>query len=123
MLWAQVLMKLTLSPLWDDQGIPLAIMGIMVVFAALTLVVISISLLSRILARVHKPVVAATSAAANDELSAETLVVIAAAASEALGAPHRIVHIRGLTPLEMGWSLEGRMQQHQSHQPQHRDRS
>ena len=54
MIWAQQdsrpLIEFTLSPLWEDQGIPLAVMGILVVFMALLLVVTFISLLPRLVA-------------------------------------------------------------------------
>jgi sodium pump decarboxylase gamma subunit len=119
------------SPLLQETGLPLAIMGILVVFAALVLVSLFIALLPRameLLKRVHpeagetKPTSApkkAASQAAEEE--GELLVVIAAAAAECLGEPHRIVHIRGLTPEDMSWSFEGRLMHHRSHTIQRRD--
>ncbi len=56
------------------------------------------------------------------KLSEEIVVVIAAAVAEVMAKPHRIVHIRGLTPEDLGWSFQGRMQHHHSHRIQ-RDRS
>jgi len=99
-------------------------MGILVVFMALVLVVISISLLPRILApftRSQESKSTALQPVSDDELPEETLVVIAAAVAAVLDRPHRIVHIRGMTPADHGWSLEGRLQQHQSHRIPHRD--
>ena len=119
----QPLIRFTLEPLTDEFGIPLALMGIMVVFLALVLVVIYISVLPRILDRlsgspqtepIPEPVMV------DDGVSEETLVLIAAAVSEVMDKPQRIVRIRGLTPADLGWSLEGRMQHHHSHKIQHR---
>lgn len=114
------LIDVTLSPLLEDHGIPLAVMGILVVFIALALVVSFITLLPRLLGQVNsqpteQPVV--PQILAEDEVSEETLIVIAAAVAEMIRVPHRIVRIRGLTPEDLGWSLEGRMQHHQSHRP------
>ncbi len=44
------LIEFTLAPLSEDYGIPLAVMGILVVFLALVLVVVFITLLPRVLA-------------------------------------------------------------------------
>ena len=118
------LINFTVEPLFQDHGIPLAVMGILVVFMALVLVVISISLLPRILApftRSQESKSTALQPVSDDELPEETLVVIAAAVAAVLDRPHRIVHIRGMTPADHGWSLEGRLQQHQSHRIPHRD--
>lgn len=116
------LIEFTLAPLFEDHGIPLAVMGIVVVFMALVLVIVFITFLPRMLARLtgdvpNQPIL---ETAIDDELSEETLVVIAAAVAESVPAPHRIVFVRGLTPEDLGWSLEGRMQHHQSHRIQHR---
>lgn len=119
----------SLKPLLEDYGIPLAIMGILVVYAALVLVTLFISLLPRLIAgleRLHpEPKDEAKTAKApesDDALPKEILVVIAAAVAEAIDRPHRIVRIRGLTPEELGWSLEGRIQHHTSHRIQPRNR-
>ena len=53
--------------------------------------------------------------AAEEGLSEETLVVIAAAVASAVTQPHRIVHVRGLTAEDMAWALQGRSQIHASH--------
>jgi glutaconyl-CoA/methylmalonyl-CoA decarboxylase subunit delta len=53
-------------------------------------------------------------------LSDEIVAVIAAAVATVVSTPHRIVHIRGLTTEELGWSLGGRLQHHASHQDSHR---
>lgn len=119
------LIDFTLDPLLEDFGIPLAVMGIFVVFTALALLVVFITLLPRVLERflgdrLVEP--ARVEAPAEDELPEETVAVIAAAVAETLGGPHRIVRIRGLTPEDLGWSLKGRIHHHQSHRIQRRDR-
>jgi len=118
------LINFTTEPLFQDHGIPVAVMGILVVFMALVLVVVFITLLPHILApfsRSQQLESAPAQSASDDELPEEMLVVIAAAVAAVLDRPHRIVHIRGMTPADHGWSLEGRLQQHQSHRIQHRD--
>jgi Na+-transporting methylmalonyl-CoA/oxaloacetate decarboxylase gamma subunit len=109
---------LSFAPLTTDNGLPLAVMGIFVVFLALALVVAFITVLPRVLAllpgeALEEAVIATPRDP--DELSEETVIVVAAAVAAVVSQPHRIVRIRGLTPGESGWSLEGRMQQHQSH--------
>ncbi len=119
------LMHFSLSPLFEEHGLPLAVMGIVVVYLALALVVAFISLLPRLVgwiavANPQQPV--DPWAATEDELPEEHLVLIAAAVAATTGQPHRIVRIGGVRPEDQGWSLEGRMQHHQSHRLQHRDR-
>jgi len=122
----RALVEFTVRPLFEEHGVPLAMMGVFVVFMALVLVMVFITLLPRILARGAARDVrdAAESPAAVDEntLPEVTLVVIAAAVAETLDAPHRIVKIRGLTPGELGWSMEGRIQHHRSHGVRSRNR-
>ena len=125
---ASPLVRFTLEPLWQDHGIPLALMGIIVVFSALTLVVVLISVLPKIIERfvgqqASLPTEAAESllGSQDDHISEETLAVIAAAVASTLQRPHRVIRVRGLTPEDLGWSLEGRMQHHRSHKVQHRD--
>ncbi len=122
--------QFTLRPLLEDHGIPLAVMGILVVFGVLVLVIAFISLLPRtmeVLSRgfpekqEHQPA-AAKQPKGEDELPEEMLVVIAAAVAEVMTTPHRIVRIRGLTPEDHGWSFKGRIQHHSSHKIQRRDR-
>lgn len=118
------LIEFTLAPLFQDHGIPLAVMGVLVVFSALVLIVVVIKLLPRVFGEA-RPTAAATPAdllAGTDQLSSETLVVIAAAVAETIRQPHRIVRIRGLTAQDLDWSLGGRMQHHRSHNLPHRDR-
>ncbi len=119
------------APLYEDYGIALAAIGIVVVFVALLLVASFIAVLPRvlrILTTLHgilKPATAESAAVApprDDEMSEETLVVIAAAVAAIMDKPHRIVKIRGTTSADQGWSLGGRMQHHQSHRIKHRDR-
>jgi Na+-transporting methylmalonyl-CoA/oxaloacetate decarboxylase gamma subunit len=118
------LVEFTSAPLFEEYGIPLAVMGILVVFLALVLVVVFITLLPRVLGGISAPQPgrAAASPLGEGELPEELVAVITAAVAESLGRPHRIVKIRGLTPADLGWSLEGRMQHHHSHRIQRRDR-
>ena len=107
------LVDFTLAPLWTDQGLPLAVIGILVVFSVLMLIATFIQLLPRCTAwLIREPELTPTEMPASDELPRETVVVIAAAVAEVLSTPHRIVRIRGLTPADLGWSLEGRIQVH-----------
>ncbi|QEG00776.1 Oxaloacetate decarboxylase, gamma chain [Stieleria maiorica] len=116
------LIDFSLAPLTEEHGIPMAIMGIVVVFSALVLIVVFITVLPRLVAPFIESQPAATPAARDDELPEEVLVVIAAAVAAALDHPHRIVKIRGLGAGEYAWSLEGRMKHHLSHRIEHRDR-
>ena len=113
------MIRFSLEPLQVDFGIPLAVMGILVVFMALSLVMLLITVLPKVLARVlvsPAPPAAEAKSSPESGLSEETVAVIAAAVAATMRQPHRIVKIRGLSPGEMGWSLEGRMQHHRSHQ-------
>ncbi len=113
------LIEFTLAPIFEDHGIALAVMGIVVVFIALVLVATFIKILPRIL---PAPPVAGTQQpqgllpVEDDQLSEELVAVIAAAVAATVVQPHRIVRIRGLTPEDLGWSLKGRFQHHHSHQ-------
>lgn len=119
------LVEFNTSPLFEESGLALAVMGMLVVFLALVLVVMFISLLPRIAERLHAgttPTPTPGLAIDGDELSQETIAVIAAAVAATITQPHRIVRIRGLTPADLGWSLEGRMQHHHSHSIPQRSR-
>jgi len=124
-----LLAQIDWQPLFEDHGIPLAIMGFLVVFAALMFVRIFIGLLPRIMAvlghyypeqketslspALHKPTA--------DELPDEIMAVIAAVVADTIREPHRIVHTRELTPEDLSWTLEGRLQHHASHRIRPRD--
>jgi len=116
---------LRVAPLFEDYGIPLAIMGIFVVFVALMLVSSFITLLPRMTALItpgaveKKKVVTAED---DGSLSEEMQVVIAAAVAAALDEPHRIVWTRELTPEDLAWSRQGRAEHHRSHRTHTRDR-
>lgn len=125
---SHLLLQITFEPLTKDYGLPVAIMGMLVVFMALVLVssfIVFLPHLMAVLDRLHPksdlhtakaPTKKSKSASKRpDELSEELQVVIAAAVAEVIGAPHRIVHTRPLSPEEHSWSLEGRLQQHSSH--------
>ena len=121
------LIEFSLDPIFHpDTGIPLAIMGILVVFSALALVVTFITVLPRALSLIspaEEDAQAVPLLSVNeDELPQDIVVVIAAAVASAIDGPQRIVHIRGLTSADLGWSFEGRTQQHQSHRIQTRGR-
>lgn len=111
-----VLSAFNLAPLFEESGIPLAVMGVLVVFIALTLVAALIAVLPRLVGRIQQAqrTQPAPVAPVDPEAPPEELVaVIAAAVATTVLHPHRIVHIRG--PATSGWTLEGRMHHHQSH--------
>ncbi|MCA9264644.1 MAG: OadG family protein [Planctomycetales bacterium] len=113
-----LLMQLSFDVLLEDYGIPLAIMGILVVFLALSLLVALISLLPHVVAYATpqvQPEPTPVDELLSDELPAELVAVIAAAVAVTLDRPHRIVRIQGLSAEDTGWSREGRMQHHHSH--------
>jgi sodium pump decarboxylase gamma subunit len=119
--------RIQFDALFTDTGIPLAIMGMLVVFAALILVTVYVTLLPRLAAYLENrfpekatPQPIAQPINVGDDLSEEVLVVIAAAVAEVIDEPHRIIHTRQLTPLDLAWSFEGRRQQHISHRPRNR---
>lgn len=110
--------EFSLSPLFEDYGIPLAIMGVVVVFLASALVIAFIAVLPRVVRLLNVSSNADTGRApmmADEPLSDETLAVITAAVAAVVSQPHRIVSIGGQKPEDLGWSLEGRIQHHQSH--------
>ena len=117
------LFEFTVAPLLMDHGIPLAVMGIFVVFVALILIASVITLLPKILGvkapAAPSPAATGSTPPIQEELPAETLAILAAAVEATMRSPHRIVRIRGLTNQEMDWTMEGRMQHHQSHNPRH----
>jgi sodium pump decarboxylase gamma subunit len=116
---SEPLVQFTLAPLFEESGIALAVMGILVVFLALLLVVVFISILPRLVERIT-PTSApqpAPMSRVDEEISEETLAVIAAAVAVTLKRPHRVVRVRGMTPEDLGWSLEGRMHHHHQHVP------
>ncbi len=124
------LAEITLKPLWEEHGIALAVMGMLVVFSALVLVVTFITLLPHLMSaldRLHPEPGKSQSTSqprekpAESDLPEEIIVVIAAAVAESISTPHRIIHTRQLAPAEHGWPLEGRMQQHTSHAGIHRE--
>lgn len=109
----------SLEPLWHDQGLPLAIMGMVVVFCALITVVIFISNLPRLMALIEgKPAPAKPAKpAAPAEDPDEVIAVIAAAVEAALGPGARVIHTQQLTPRELSWAQQGRFEHQTSHKP------
>ncbi len=90
------LIEFTLGPLLEDHGIPLAVMGILVVFLALVLVVVfhfraSATCAGSDFAEDPPEQPNDSGRSMEDELPEETLVVIAAAVAEVVGptASHR----------------------------------
>jgi len=119
---------MTLEPLFTDFGIPLALMGMLVVFAALTIVSVFIAFLPRIMDSYadwspDEKAQIEHEKAQRDEISEETAAVIAAAAAYAIGPRHRIVHIQRGVPGDEGWAFEGRRQHHASHFPNKKPKS
>ncbi len=124
----RLLGQLDWQPLFEDQGIPLAIMGLFVVFAALVLVRVFIGTLPHIITTLDRFFPVAEESAPNaavpkvaEGIPEEIVVVIAAAVAMTLRVPHRIVHTRELSAEDLSWSLEGRLQQHASHRIHPRD--
>jgi Na+-transporting methylmalonyl-CoA/oxaloacetate decarboxylase gamma subunit len=107
--------------LWKDTGLPLAIMGMFVVFVALILVRVFIGTLPRIMAFLERFYPEKLEAAQDaqqvesEEIPEAIVAVIAAVVADTIGIRHRIVRTRRITPEGMGWSLEGRLQHHASH--------
>ncbi|SMP67496.1 sodium pump decarboxylases, gamma subunit [Neorhodopirellula lusitana] len=137
--------ELTFDPLFNETGIPLAVMGMLLVFVALSILVGVITAMPHIIALLEgnadaaeptpshakssatKSPTTAPSVGPNSdpnsdpELSPELIAVIAAAAEAELGAV-RVVRMRPLTPSEIAWTLEGRLRHHASHRLQPRNR-
>lgn len=116
--------KFSLEPLMHDLGLPLALMGIFIVFMALILVVTFISSLPRIMAVLERALPSAehaTSAAPTtspQDSDDDVIAVIAAAVATVIDHPHRIIRTREITAREMAWAQQGRLQVQTSHKPQ-----
>ena len=77
--------EFSLAPLLESHGVALALMGVFVVFIALSLVVAFITVLPRVAARIasqERTQAEGAQTFAQDELPEETIVVIAAAVAE-----------------------------------------
>ena len=145
-----LLAQLNWDALWEDKGIPLAVMGLLTVFAALILVRVFIGTLPKIMALLAyffpeskpetkeqpqaaaaavpktpeaKPAAKAAPTPTSEEIPEHIVAVIAAVVADIVSVSHRIVRTRQLSSEEMGWALEGRLQHHASHRLQPRDRS
>lgn len=97
--------------------------GLMVVVASLTCLAVMCTAIGWLI-KSFAPKPAAPAAAiptAEERPTPEELAVITAALSAVVSQPHRIVHVRGLTPDDMAWSREGRAQIHSSHALKPRD--
>lgn len=116
-----LLLDFSTTPLREEHGIPLAIMGVVVVFLALGLVAILIKVLTLIGGPPELLESSSPLPKASGDCSPETVAVIAAAVAVMIERPQRIVRIRGITPGEHDWSLEGRLQHHHSHRLPHTD--
>ena len=125
------LVQIDWKPLWEDYGFPLAIMGLLVVFAALILLRVFIGFMPRFLKILDQffpensegAHTAKVIQAAADEIPEEVIAVIAAAVAVTVLQPHRIVHMYDLSGEDTSWSLEGRLQHHASHRIQPRNPS
>jgi glutaconyl-CoA/methylmalonyl-CoA decarboxylase subunit delta len=94
--------------------------GMFVVLLSLSLLAVSCVVVGYVLrAFAPRPLLSRNSAGGEGELTDEMVAVVAAAVAEVISSPHRIVHIRGLTSEDLGWSLEGRLQHHASHKNPH----
>lgn len=99
-----------------NEVLQFILVGLLVVVAALA----CLALMSTVVAwtlktiRQNKPKPAPTPIP-QDGLDEETVAVIIAAVAAVVTQPHRIVHVRGLTPEDMAWALQGRSQIHASH--------
>ncbi|WP_235951199.1 OadG family protein [Crateriforma spongiae] len=125
-----------MDTLFSDFGIPLAILGMVVVFMALIILMMVITAMPRLIALMEgKPgkssatdakTKSATSPvpddADDDELTPELVAVLTAAVAATERRPVRIVRTRRLTPSELAWTLEGRIRHHASHRLQPRNR-
>lgn len=99
-----------------------ALSGLLVVLVALSALALSCAGIGQLLKLFERPApVARMSTSTSDEATDEMVAVIAAAVSTMLDRPHRIVHVRGLTPEDAAWALEGRRQHHSSHTFSHRE--
>ena len=108
-----------------DESAWFALTGFAVVLISLTLLFVFCSLMGvlfRAIAARGASVPRAKVAQADGDMTAEQVAVIAAAVATVLDKPHRIVHIRGLTPEDLEWTLEGRFLHHTSHNPARRGR-
>lgn len=124
------------APLFLETGIPLAVMGMIVVFLALIVLITIISafpfamgVLEKVFpesnhhAAKPKQAPKPTPAATDDgTIPGHILAIIAAAVAEAEPGPVRIVRTRQLTTSELAWTLEGRIRHHASHRLQTRNR-
>lgn len=99
-----------------------ALSGLFVVLVALSALAFTCAGVGRLLKLFERPApVVRMPTSTSDEVADEVVAVIAAAVSTMLDRPHRIVHVRGLTPEDAAWALEGRRQLHSSHTFSHRD--
>lgn len=138
--------------LFEETGLSLAILGMAVVFVALTILIMVINALPRIiglmerrqrrgdiddrksassgppvpLAYAPSPTRAIRSDAAldadADDVLSPELIAVLTAAAEYELGPVRIVRTRPLTVSELAWTLEGRLRHHASHRLQTRNR-
>lgn len=121
----------SLDPLYQDTGLPLAAMGLLVVFAALILVRVFIGTLPRLMAILehffpeaeHPAHAAPAPEEASDEIPEHVVAIIAAVVTDMVGVRHRILRTRQLQSDDMSWALEGRLQHHASHRLQPKDRT
>ena len=92
-------------------------LGIFVVVSALASLAVMSIVVGLILDALKKapPEIKPAAPVPVDGVPEETMVLIAAAVAAVVSQPARIVHVRGLTPDDMAWALQGRSQIHASH--------
>ncbi|MCO6043246.1 OadG family transporter subunit [Aeoliella sp. ICT_H6.2] len=99
-----------------NEVLQFILVGLLVVLAALASLALMSTAVAWILKTIRESKTQPKPAPIPDEgLPEETLAVIVAAVAAVVTQPHRIVHIRGLTPEDMAWALQGRSQIHASH--------
>lgn len=110
-----------------EHSVVLMVVGMLVVFFALSIVGMLLAALSRWFSEKPKPapahvpskpaVAAMAGPVAESGIGAHTLVVISAAVAAALGAGARVTKVRTLTPDRSGtaWASQGRVDIHSSH--------
>ncbi|WP_419194422.1 OadG family protein [Novipirellula herctigrandis] len=137
------LIALNTDALFEETGLPLAVMGMFVVFSALLILIGCVSLLPRLMVVLDKIIPAHGHHGAQPKpkpkpkakakkkeakgaevggVPEEIAVVIAAAVAQVMDQPHRIVRTRQLTASELAWTLQGRIQHHASHKLKPRNR-
>lgn len=102
------------------QNLPLALVGLLIVFAVQSIIALTISLIRQLDEKWRHQEKAQNAEALDREptVDALTVVLVSAAAATVLGGRHRIRSIRRLMPADhkrIPWSAQGRSQMQGSH--------